>query len=235
MDRTMHRKRFFILVKEDTTHTIGAEFGSKLITLGDQSVKLQIWDVRWSSAHSLDTEDEKKMHFAFRRLAKNVFDLSHVVIIEEHLALYLFMTYPSRWKRLNFVTHSTESSSCHCPSRDSYNAITNWLTDARSLASENLVIILCGNKKDLEDQRQVTFLEGSRFAQEQGRSDFFKYLIEPNDGMFQIWCFSRHRPWPVKISMKVSINALALFWTKSHQVYRIVIHYFTFSYVSLAF
>uniref|UniRef100_A0A8U8BXJ5 Uncharacterized protein n=1 Tax=Geospiza parvula TaxID=87175 RepID=A0A8U8BXJ5_GEOPR len=29
-----------------------------------------------------------------------------------------------------------------------------------------LVIILCGNKKDLEGEREVTFLEASRFAQE---------------------------------------------------------------------
>ena len=47
--------------------------------------------------------------------------------------------------------------------------MTNWLTDVRTLASPNIVIILCGNKKDLEDQRQVSFLEASRFAEEHGR------------------------------------------------------------------
>jgi len=50
--------------------------------------------------------------------------------------------------------------------RESYNAVTNWLADARSLASPNIIIILCGNKKDLDEQRQVTFLEANRFAQE---------------------------------------------------------------------
>jgi GTPase SAR1 family protein len=40
------------------------------------------------------------------------------------------------------------------------------LTDARTLASPNIVIILVGNKKDLETEREVTFLEASRFAQE---------------------------------------------------------------------
>jgi GTPase SAR1 family protein len=54
-------------------------------------------------------------------------------------------------------------------SRESYNAVNNWLTDVRQLASPNIVIILCGNKKDLEDQRQVSFLEASRFAQEHGK------------------------------------------------------------------
>ena len=59
-------------------------------------------------------------------------------------------------------------SVCLSPSRETYNALTNWLTDARTLASPNIVIILCGNKKDLEAEREVTFLEASRFAQENG-------------------------------------------------------------------
>ena len=53
-------------------------------------------------------------------------------------------------------------------SRESYNALTNWLTDARTLASPNIIIVLVGNKKDLEGEREVTFLEASRFAQENG-------------------------------------------------------------------
>ena len=53
-------------------------------------------------------------------------------------------------------------------SRETYNALTNWLTDARTLASPNIVIIMVGNKKDLEAEREVTFLEASRFAQENG-------------------------------------------------------------------
>lgn len=52
--------------------------------------------------------------------------------------------------------------------RESYNALGEWLTDARNLASPNIVILLAGNKKDLEDDRQVTFLEASKFAQENG-------------------------------------------------------------------
>jgi len=47
--------------------------------------------------------------------------------------------------------------------------------DARSLASPNIVIILVGNKKDLDAEREVTFLEASRFAQENGY--FFVCLL----------------------------------------------------------
>ena len=54
-------------------------------------------------------------------------------------------------------------------SRETYNNLTSWLTDARTLASPNIVIILLGNKKDLDADREVTFLEASRFAQENGK------------------------------------------------------------------
>lgn len=57
---------------------------------------------------------------------------------------------------------------CFVFSRETYNALTTWLSDARMLASQNIVIILCGNKKDLDADREVTFLEASRFAQENG-------------------------------------------------------------------
>ena len=57
-------------------------------------------------------------------------------------------------------------------SRETYNSLTNWLTDARTLASPNIVIILIGNKKDLDNDREVTFLEASRFAQENGQYVF---------------------------------------------------------------
>lgn len=52
--------------------------------------------------------------------------------------------------------------------RNSFNALHNWLKDARTLASPHIVILLVGNKKDLENDRDVTFLEASHFAKENG-------------------------------------------------------------------
>lgn len=34
----------FFVVKDDSNHTIGVEFGSKIINVGGKYVKLQIWD-----------------------------------------------------------------------------------------------------------------------------------------------------------------------------------------------
>lgn len=53
-------------------------------------------------------------------------------------------------------------------SRESYNALQQWLIEARNLASAHIVVVLVGNKKDLHEERQVMFLEASQFAQENG-------------------------------------------------------------------
>ncbi|CAE7233722.1 rab4b [Symbiodinium sp. CCMP2456] len=50
--------------------------------------------------------------------------------------------------------------------RDSYNHLVNWLADARTLARADISIITVGNKVDLKEKREVTFLEASRCAQE---------------------------------------------------------------------
>ena len=58
-------------------------------------------------------------------------------------------------------------------SRESYNHVSTWLEDARALANSNIAIVLVGNKIDLAAEREVTFLEASRFAQENGEKRQF--------------------------------------------------------------
>ncbi|CAK8694845.1 ras-related protein Rab-4B-like [Clavelina lepadiformis] len=109
--------------KEESTHTIGVEFGSKIVNVGGKCVKLQIWD----------TAGQER----FRSVTRSYY----------------------RGAAGALLVYDT---TC----RETFNSLTNWLTDAKTLASPNIVIILCGNKKDLESEREVTFLEASRFAQE---------------------------------------------------------------------
>mmetsp|Transcript_8116 Transcript_8116/g.22152 ORF Transcript_8116/g.22152 Transcript_8116/m.22152 type:complete len:215 (+) Transcript_8116:113-757(+) len=53
--------------------------------------------------------------------------------------------------------------------RDTFSHLTRWLEEARQNANANMVIMLIGNKADLEGPgRQVTFQEGSEFAQQHG-------------------------------------------------------------------
>ena len=52
--------------------------------------------------------------------------------------------------------------------RDTFNHLTNWLEDARQHSNSNMVIMLIGNKSDLEARREVLRDEGEAFAREHG-------------------------------------------------------------------
>lgn len=120
-------KTSLISVKEDRCHTIGVEFGSKIINIGGKSTKLQIWDTAGQERFRSVT----RSYYRGAAGALLVYDIT---------------------------------------SRDSFNALSNWLRDARTLASPNIIILLVGNKKDLEESREVTYTEASQFAQENGKS-----------------------------------------------------------------
>ena len=105
--------------KEDSSHTIGVEFGSKIVPVGGRTVKLQIWD----------TAGQER----FRSVTRSYY----------------------RGAAGSLLVYDVTS-------RETFNCLANWLTDARTLASPAIVILLVGNKKDLEEEREVTFLEASR-------------------------------------------------------------------------
>jgi Ras-related protein Rab-4B len=109
--------------KEDPTHTIGVEFGSKLVNVNNKTVKLQIWD----------TAGQER----FRSVTRSYYRGAAGALLVYDIA-----------------------------NRESFNSLTNWLADARSLASPSIVIILVANKKDLDDKREVSYQEGLQFAKE---------------------------------------------------------------------
>ncbi|KAG0259064.1 Ras- protein Rab-4A, partial [Mortierella polycephala] len=104
--------------KEGATHTIGVEFGSRIVTIGKNQVKLQIWDTSVT-----------RSYYRGAAGALLVYDISN---------------------------------------RNTFNSITKWIADARKLAGADIALMLVGNKLDLED-REVSYLEACRFAQENGQ------------------------------------------------------------------
>lgn len=52
--------------------------------------------------------------------------------------------------------------------RETFDHLVTWLDDCRKYASNNIVIILIGNKCDLENNRQVSRQEGEEFARKNG-------------------------------------------------------------------
>ena len=53
-------------------------------------------------------------------------------------------------------------------SRDSFEAISNWLEECKVNGNPEMTLILIGNKTNLAPQRQVSFAEGEAFAQKNG-------------------------------------------------------------------
>ncbi|EAL66754.1 Rab GTPase [Dictyostelium discoideum AX4] len=109
----------------DSPHTIGVEFGTRIVDVNNKKIKLQIWDTAGQERFRAVT----RSYYRGAAGALLVYDITR---------------------------------------RITYNHLTTWLTDARNLTNPNTVIMLIGNKKDLEGQRDVTYEEASAFAKQNG-------------------------------------------------------------------
>jgi len=50
--------------------------------------------------------------------------------------------------------------------RVTFQHLVSWLSDARNLTSSNTIFMLIGSKRDLEENREVTYEEAAKFAKE---------------------------------------------------------------------
>lgn len=48
--------------------------------------------------------------------------------------------------------------------RSSFESLSDWLNFVKENSDSNCIYILCGNKVDIEDQRQVSYDEAEKFA-----------------------------------------------------------------------
>ena len=115
----------YFVVMADCPHTIGVEFGTRIIEVSGQKIKLQIWDTAGQERFRAVT----RSYYRGAAGALMVYDITR---------------------------------------RSTYNHLSSWLTDARSLTHPNTVIYLIGNKGDLEAQRDVSYEEAKQFADENG-------------------------------------------------------------------
>ncbi|CUG06034.1 ras-related GTP-binding protein, putative [Bodo saltans] len=109
--------------KKDLPHTIGVEFGTMIVDINGELVKLQIWDTAGQERFRSVTRG----YYRGAAGALLVYDVSR---------------------------------------RATFAHIGTWLADARSNTNPHTVMILIGNKCDLEEQREVSFEEASKFAEE---------------------------------------------------------------------
>lgn len=125
------------------------------------------------------------------------------------VCMYVHINTHTPFLRYRSVTRSYYRGAIGCllvydiTSRETYNNLVSWLTDARTLARSDITVCVVGNKSDMKGVREVTLLEASRFAQENGTClcDFIFYscvcrLVMPvvilvqSMYMYVCWCES---------------------------------------------
>lgn len=109
--------------RKDLPHTIGVEFGTTIVEINGDNVKLQIWD----------TAGQER----FRSVTRGYYRGAAAALLVYDVT-----------RRATFAHAGT------------------WLQEARANTSPNTVMILIGNKSDLEAEREVSFEEGEKFAAE---------------------------------------------------------------------
>eukprot|EP01064_Diplonema_japonicum_P016253 TRINITY_DN24253_c0_g1_i1.p1 TRINITY_DN24253_c0_g1~~TRINITY_DN24253_c0_g1_i1.p1 ORF type:complete len:206 (+),score=43.99 TRINITY_DN24253_c0_g1_i1:52-669(+) len=107
----------------DSPHTIGVEFGTRVVDVGDKTIKLQIWDTAGQERFRAVT----RSYYRGAAGAVLVYDITR---------------------------------------RQTFNHITSWLQDAKNLTNPQTVMMLIGNKQDMEQSREVSYEEAAKFAEE---------------------------------------------------------------------
>ena len=76
-----------------------------------------------------------------------------------------------------------KNSVCACivydiTNRNSFLDVKSWLDDCKKQSPKTVILVLIGNKIDLEEQREVSFEEGNNFAKENNIVIYLNILIK---------------------------------------------------------
>jgi Ras-related protein Rab-2A len=142
--------------------TIGVEFGARMIDIDNRQIKLQIWDtVR-----------------RYQLLLLLLFDFFALQLYTDSLLSFPPLSPLSNiqagQESFRSITRSYYRGAAGAllvydiTRRETFNHLTRWLEEARQNANQSMVIMLIGNKSDLDHRRQVTKEEGEKFAKDHG-------------------------------------------------------------------
>ena len=103
----------------------------------------------------------------------------HIPSIELNKKTYKIQIWDTGGKKENQIQAKIVCKGAICAfivyditNKNSFNNITSWVENCKNNASEKMLIILIGNKSDLNDKRQVNTEEGQDLADKLGISFF---------------------------------------------------------------
>ena len=84
-----------------------------------------------------------------------------------------------------------KNSVCACivydiTNRNSFNDVKSWFDDCKKMTPKTVQMVLIGNKIDLEDEREVSFEEGEKFAKENNML-FFETSAKNGDNIEEVF------------------------------------------------
>lgn len=126
--------------------TIGIDFLSKTMYLEDRTVRLQLWD----------TAGQER----FRSLIPSYIRDSSVAVVVYDIS----STAPLL---LNHIHKTRQLTSIHTDAK-SFAQTRKWVDDVRGERGTDVIIVLVGNKTDLNDKREVTTAQGEEEAKKNG-------------------------------------------------------------------
>ena len=124
-------------------HTIGVEFGSRVVLVGGNRIKLQLWD----------TAGQER----FRAVTRSYYRGAAGAIVVYDIT-----------------------------SEETFAHVATWVNDARTLASADVAVMIVGNKADLDEDREVTKLQGAILAQDLN-AHFLEASAERGDNVSELF------------------------------------------------
>ena len=70
--------------------------------------------------------------------------------------------------------------------KDSFNHVESWINECKKVAPESILLILIGNKSDLEESREISYEEGEKLAKKYNML-FFETSAKNGDNIHNIF------------------------------------------------
>lgn len=125
-------------------HTVGIEFGSRTVSIGKQSLRLQIWD----------TAGQER----FRSLTRNYYRGSSGALLVYDISCR------SSFDKVSYWMNELKHHQAHYKNNNNTTNSSNKVQSSASLIDECYSVVLVGNKSDLQAEREVSLSEGKALA-----------------------------------------------------------------------
>ena len=143
---------------DKTQPSIGVQFIAKNVILDKATYRLQVWD----------TAGQEN----FRAMTKIYYKNSSCAFIVYDITERDSFNHVESW------INETE--------KDSFNHVESWINECKKVAPESILLILIGNKSDLEESREISYEEGEKLAKKYNML-FFETSAKNGDNIQNIF------------------------------------------------